>query len=183
MPVTHGFDQLMRLCLGCFVDVYLFYPGQKGTPCPPSWIWRWPRPSRSSLPGLFRRSSTMSSARRTRRRWWDISRRLGRRRLPLHGWAQPSPTELHSPAPPLFVKIQFIRFIVSTQFITFNISVQLEESNITLTKDVENLSKEKADLNEKFHTQEEGTSRLLTMDGTCLIWHFVQKWTLHSCLF
>uniref|UniRef100_A0A8D3C5N2 Rho-associated protein kinase 1 n=1 Tax=Scophthalmus maximus TaxID=52904 RepID=A0A8D3C5N2_SCOMX len=35
---------------------------------------------------------------------------------------------------------------------------RLEESNITLTKDVENLSKEKADLNEKFHTQEEGTS-------------------------
>uniref|UniRef100_A0A8D3CHS5 Rho-associated protein kinase 1 n=1 Tax=Scophthalmus maximus TaxID=52904 RepID=A0A8D3CHS5_SCOMX len=32
---------------------------------------------------------------------------------------------------------------------------RLEESNITLTKDVENLSKEKADLNEKFHTQEE----------------------------
>uniref|UniRef100_A0A8D3DW85 Rho-associated protein kinase 1 n=1 Tax=Scophthalmus maximus TaxID=52904 RepID=A0A8D3DW85_SCOMX len=42
---------------------------------------------------------------------------------------------------------------------------RLEESNITLTKDVENLSKEKADLNEKFHTQEEGTSRLCTLSS------------------
>uniref|UniRef100_A0A8C9ZI85 Rho-associated protein kinase 1 n=1 Tax=Sander lucioperca TaxID=283035 RepID=A0A8C9ZI85_SANLU len=35
------------------------------------------------------------------------------------------------------------------------VSVQLEESNRTLTKDVENLSKEKAELNEKLSTQEE----------------------------
>lgn len=35
-------------------------------------------------------------------------------------------------------------------------SLQLEESNKTLTKDVENLSKEKADLNEKLLSQEEG---------------------------
>lgn len=33
---------------------------------------------------------------------------------------------------------------------------QLEESNKTLTKDVENLSKEKAELDEKLSTQEEG---------------------------
>uniref|UniRef100_A0A673A403 Rho-associated protein kinase 1 n=1 Tax=Sphaeramia orbicularis TaxID=375764 RepID=A0A673A403_9TELE len=34
---------------------------------------------------------------------------------------------------------------------------RLEESNKTLTKDVENLSKEKTELSEKLHTQEEGT--------------------------
>lgn len=34
--------------------------------------------------------------------------------------------------------------------------LQLEESNKTLTKDVENLSKETAELNEKLKTQEEG---------------------------
>lgn len=34
---------------------------------------------------------------------------------------------------------------------------QLEESNTTLTKDVEHLSKEKAELDEKLTTQEEGT--------------------------
>lgn len=38
------------------------------------------------------------------------------------------------------------------------ISLQLEESNKTLTKDVENLSKEKAELNEKLNAQEEGTA-------------------------
>lgn len=37
------------------------------------------------------------------------------------------------------------------------ILLQLEESNKTLTKDVENLSKEKADLDEKLTAQEEGT--------------------------
>lgn len=42
------------------------------------------------------------------------------------------------------------------------LSLQLEESNKTLTKDVENLSKEKAELNEKLNTQEEGTVPLLT---------------------
>lgn len=42
------------------------------------------------------------------------------------------------------------------------LSVQLEDSNKTLTKDVEILSKEKAELNEKLHTQEEGTVPLLT---------------------
>lgn len=38
------------------------------------------------------------------------------------------------------------------------ISLQLEESNKTLTKDVENLSKEKAELNEKLNAQEGGTA-------------------------
>lgn len=38
------------------------------------------------------------------------------------------------------------------------ILLQLEESNKTLTKDVENLSKEKADLSEKLNSQEEGTA-------------------------
>lgn len=42
------------------------------------------------------------------------------------------------------------------------ISLQLEESNKTLTKDVENLSKEKSELNEKLRGQEEGTVPLLT---------------------
>lgn len=49
----------------------------------------------------------------------------------------------------------------------FEISVQLEESNKTLTKDVENLSKEKAELNEKLHTQEEGTVLLLCFMSLC----------------
>jgi len=39
--------------------------------------------------------------------------------------------------------------------------VQLEESNKTLTKDVENISKEKAELNEKLSVQKEGTVVLL----------------------
>lgn len=47
-----------------------------------------------------------------------------------------------------------------------SISLQLEESNKTLTKDVENLSKEKSELNEKLLTQEEGTS---PFDYLCLI--------------
>ena len=42
------------------------------------------------------------------------------------------------------------------------LSLQLEESNKTLTKDVENLSKDKAELSDKLHTQEEGTVALLT---------------------
>lgn len=40
---------------------------------------------------------------------------------------------------------------------------QLEESNKTLTKDVENLSKEKAELDEKLSTQEEGTLNQFTL--------------------
>lgn len=39
---------------------------------------------------------------------------------------------------------------------------QLEDSNKTLTKDVENLSKEKADLDEKLAAQEEGTFSSVT---------------------
>lgn len=40
---------------------------------------------------------------------------------------------------------------------------QLEESNKTLTKDVENLSKEKAELDEKLSTQEEGILNTLVL--------------------
>lgn len=40
--------------------------------------------------------------------------------------------------------------------------LQLEESNKTLTKDVENLSKEKADFDEKLTAQEEGTFSSVT---------------------
>lgn len=47
--------------------------------------------------------------------------------------------------------------------------MQLEESNRTLTKDVENLSKEKAELNEKLSTQEEGTVPSLTFMSLCCI--------------
>lgn len=49
------------------------------------------------------------------------------------------------------------------------ISLQLEESNKTLTKDVENLSKEKTELNEKLHTQDEGTVPSLTSLSFCYI--------------
>lgn len=42
------------------------------------------------------------------------------------------------------------------------ISLQLEESNKILTKDVENLRKEKTDLNEKLLSQDEGTIPSLT---------------------
>lgn len=45
------------------------------------------------------------------------------------------------------------------------ISLQLEESNKTLTKDVENLSKEKSELNEKLCTQEEGTVSVSIMES------------------
>lgn len=48
-------------------------------------------------------------------------------------------------------------------------SLQLEESNKTLTKDVEILSKEKAELNEKLHVQEEGTVPSLTFMSLCCI--------------
>lgn len=51
----------------------------------------------------------------------------------------------------------FIISTLSTKVIVNSISLQLEESNKTLTKDVENLSKEKSELNEKLLTQEEGT--------------------------
>lgn len=48
--------------------------------------------------------------------------------------------------------------------------MQLEESNKTLTKDVENLSKEKAELNEKLRAQEEGAVPSLTfMSANCFI--------------
>lgn len=47
------------------------------------------------------------------------------------------------------------------------IRLQLEESNKTLTKDVENLSKEKADLNEKLNSQEEGTVPSFTFMSLC----------------
>lgn len=40
-----------------------------------------------------------------------------------------------------------------------NESPQLEDSNKTLTKDVENLSKEKAELNNKLRIQEEGSAK------------------------
>lgn len=46
---------------------------------------------------------------------------------------------------------------------------QLEESNKTLTKDVENLSKETAELNEKLHAQEEGTVSSLTFMSLCYV--------------
>lgn len=46
---------------------------------------------------------------------------------------------------------------------------QLEESNKTLTKDAENLSKEKAELNEKLQTQEQGTVHLSTVGSYFLI--------------
>lgn len=47
--------------------------------------------------------------------------------------------------------------------VVFQISMQLEESNNTLTKDVENLSKEKAELIEKLRVQEEGILKLLNV--------------------
>lgn len=77
----------------------------KGTPCLPSWIWQWPRQSQSSLPGRFRRNSTLSSARRTRRQELDISRRLGKRRLLLHGWAKPKLSPQHHCIIPLSQRI------------------------------------------------------------------------------
>ena len=48
----------------------------------------------------------------------------------------------------------------------FHVSAQLEESNKTLTKDVEHLSKEKADLDDKLSTQEEGTFPLIPRTHT-----------------
>lgn len=53
------------------------------------------------------------------------------------------------------------------------LSLQLEESNKTLTKDVENLSKEKTELNEKLNTQEEGTVPLLTLMSFLLYNNYV----------
>lgn len=51
--------------------------------------------------------------------------------------------------------------------------LQLEESNKTLTKDAENLSKEKAELNEKLHTQEEGTVPSVTFYVSWLYYNYV----------
>lgn len=62
----------------------------------------------------------------------------------------------------------------------FPISVQLEESNITLTKDVENLSKEKAELSEKLRSHEEGILKLLDFISL-LYWNrFLQTELLFS---
>lgn len=54
------------------------------------------------------------------------------------------------------------------------ILLQLEESNKTLTKDVENLSKEKADLNEKLNLQQEGTVPSFTYVCLCFNYAVVQ---------
>lgn len=54
-----------------------------------SWIWQWPRQNQSSLPELYRRSSTLSSIRRARRQARDTSRRLWKKMLLFHGWAWP----------------------------------------------------------------------------------------------
>lgn len=43
---------------------------------------------------------------------------------------------------------------------------QLEESNNTLTKAVENLSKEKTDLSEKFSSLEEGTVPFVELNAS-----------------
>lgn len=60
-----------------------------------SWIWQWPRQNQSSSPGLFRKSSTLSSARRTKRQGRGTNRRLLKKMLLFHGWAwfvHPHPT-------------------------------------------------------------------------------------------
>lgn len=51
--------------------------------------------------------------------------------------------------------------------VAIEILLQLEESNKTLTKDVENLSKEKADLSEKLNSQEEGMVPSFTCMSLC----------------
>lgn len=160
-------NKVIKILLNSFTTCFFV---DKGTPYQHSWIWQWLRPSQSSLPGRFRKNNTSSSARRTRRQWLDISRSLGRRRLLLHGLAWSSA---------ITVVLFFQWDTVSRENNKKKLFLQLEESNKTLTKDVENLSKEKAELNEKLRAQEEGAVLFLTfMSASCVIIILLFKLTL-----
>lgn len=112
-----------------------------------SWTSPWQRQSRSSWPERCRRSSISSSLRRTKKLHPDTNRKFQIKTRSSHGSVAHIPDVFNSSKS----KIMFLVLCDSDLFF-----LQLEESNKTLTKDVEILSKEKTELNERLRDQEEG---------------------------